>query len=226
MFIFPYTGVPQKLEVRVRNRGNALLSIKASSNKTFTLKPTITWLTPRIGSLIGNTLLKIQGEGFSSSRDKVRVRIGSISCSVVSVNTTCILCRTNSQLTPGSYDMLLTANNIESICRSDVGCTFVYSAGSTPRVDYVTPTSFCGTTNHLRFYGSRFASNPKSAAVEVENNSYLVTSSSIYQIDCTVGATAAGKTTASKIASSSYFSFFGCKIVAPTSKINCILKII
>ena len=130
------------------------------SNKTFVLPLTIYSVSPSSGSQLGNTLLTIQGAGFSPLLSGNQVAIGpnNLRCTIVNANETTIHCLTEANLAlyAGPQDVVVWYGlEFQSQCQGS--CTFDYSDVSTPSITNVS-SSLVSMGQTLTIYGTDFTS--------------------------------------------------------------------
>eukprot|EP00638_Chattonella_subsalsa_P015791 CAMPEP_0117829880 /NCGR_PEP_ID=MMETSP0949-20121206/8130_1 /TAXON_ID=44440 /ORGANISM="Chattonella subsalsa, Strain CCMP2191" /LENGTH=3868 /DNA_ID=CAMNT_0005670717 /DNA_START=230 /DNA_END=11837 /DNA_ORIENTATION=- len=97
------------VEVSVTPTCNLTLTVEdnpanfAVSGLSFTYKvdstPTVTSISPRMGTAMGGTLVTLGGTGFSSDPNNITVTINSFDCSIVFSNDTAIQCETSPRWT-------------------------------------------------------------------------------------------------------------------------------
>lgn len=184
---FFLSGQPHSVSVRVNNRGYAAIKIENSLNASFILLPTVQSVSPQTGSMMGGSILTINGDGFSPNPD---VRIGGAPCQILSSSYTQIKCQTAATSTSQSLPVVVKVHGVESYCASS--CMFTYSAAKTPRVDSLTPSAIVGDDNTIRIYGSGLPSRASDLDIKIGNTSCAVTSSSEYSASCWIGSVVAG----------------------------------
>lgn len=186
-FIVFLPGQPHSVSVRVNNRGYAAVKIENSLNASFILLPTVQSVSPQTGSMMGGSILTINGDGFSPNID---VRIGGAPCQILSSSYTQIKCQTAATSTSQSLPVVVKVHGVESYCASS--CMFTYSAAKTPRVDSLTPSAIVGDDNTIRIYGSGLPSRASDLDINIGNTSCAITSSSEYSASCWIGSVVAG----------------------------------
>lgn len=186
-FIVFLPGQPHSVSVRVNNRGYAAIKIENSLNASFILLPTVQSVSPQTGSMMGGSILTINGDGFSPNID---VRIGGAPCQILSSSYTQIKCQTAATSTSQSLPVVVKVHGVESYCASS--CMFTYSAAKTPRVDSLTPSAIVGDDNTIRIYGSGLPSRASDLDINIGNTSCAITSSSEYSASCWIGSVVAG----------------------------------
>ena len=186
-------GVPHEVSVHVTNRGFALRNIPSQSRTTFTLIPTVSAILPASGSLMGGTVIRVTGEGFSLSVDDNSMFVENNLCTLLSSSYTQLTCRTSPRDAPKVVGFSLHVRRTRSQCLQVNGCNFLYTVEETPRVDSVVPDTISGPENLIRLYGSGFPTTLSDVEVQVGNFSCAVTTSSVYAVECRVGAVVAGR---------------------------------
>lgn len=181
------SGQPHSVSVRVNNRGYAAIKIETSFNASFILLPTVQSVSPQTGSLMGGSILTINGDGFSPNPD---VRIGGAPCQILSSSYTQIKCQTAATSTSQSLPVVVRVHGVDSYCASS--CMFTYSADKTPRVDSLTPLAIVGDDNTIRIYGSGLPGKASDLDIKIGNTSCTVKSSSQYLASCRIGSVVAG----------------------------------
>lgn len=181
------SGQPHKVSVRVNNRGYAAIKIANSLNASFILLPTVQSISPQAGSMMGGSILTINGDGFSPNPD---VKVGGAPCQILSSSYTQIKCQTAASSTLQSFPVVVRVHGMESYCTSS--CMFTYSAAKTPRVDSLTPSAIVGDDNIIHIYGSGLPSKTSDLDIKIGNTSCTVTSSSEYSASCRIGSVVAG----------------------------------
>ncbi|KAG9478621.1 hypothetical protein GDO78_012332 [Eleutherodactylus coqui] len=137
-----------------------------------------TILTPS-GSVLGGTLLLIQGNGFHPTNTTVQV--GGSPCPVTVVTPGSVQC-----ITPPSTTAKTTNVNIHVASTSYPSLSFSYSEASTPTVTSVLPnTGPSGTT--ITVFGSSFGLDGSKIRVTIGNATCSVIAVSDGQLNCTVG---------------------------------------
>ena len=158
--------------MRVNNRGYAAIKIANSLNASFILLPTVQSISPQAGSMMGGSILTINGDGFSPNPD---VKVGGAPCQILSSSYTQIKCQTAASSTLQSFPVVVRVHGMESYCTSS--CMFTYSAAKTPRIDSLTPSAIVGDDNIIHIYGSGLPSKTSDLDIKIGNTSCTVTSS-------------------------------------------------
>ncbi|XP_056378576.1 fibrocystin-L-like isoform X2 [Hyla sarda] len=160
------------VKVIVRSKGLATGAFTVNSPAEATL------LTPT-GSLLGGTLLLIQGNGFHPSNTTVQV--GGAPCQVTAVTSYSIRCITPPNTTAKSVAVIIRVPSA-----SYPSLTFSYSEAETPVITSILPTTgIPGTT--ITLTGSSFGLDASKLTVTIGNATCSITSASDSQLNCTVG---------------------------------------
>ena len=153
----------------------------ADGSLTVTGSAVISSVVPSSGSIYGETVITISGNGFVDGN--TTVMIDGNPCSVSNVSLSEVTCTTPSG-SSGTVDLVVTSNSVTYTTES-----FNYAPGSTPVVSSVIPTSgLPGET--LTISGSNLAGN--SVTVLLDDVPCSITSGSSSQIQCTLGGHATG----------------------------------
>ncbi|XP_075681934.1 fibrocystin-L [Rhinoderma darwinii] len=169
--IDPIPAGSYPVKVIVQSKGLALGFFTMNSPAEATL------LTPS-GSVLGGTLLLIQGNGFHPTNTSVQV--GGAPCPVTSVTPDSLQC-----ITPQSTTAKTTDVNIRVPSASYTSLSFSYSEADTPTVTSVLPnTGTSGTT--ITVSGTSFGSNASKMTVTIGNATCSITAASDSQLNCTV----------------------------------------
>lgn len=81
------------------------------------LFPTISFVTPKIGSIGGGTRVSIKGTGFTTIPGDLVVYVGGLPCIIESSNWDSIECRTSPKLLPSEVVTLVNSNTLISTLR-------------------------------------------------------------------------------------------------------------
>ncbi|KPP78019.1 fibrocystin-L-like, partial [Scleropages formosus] len=100
----------QPCTVEVLNR-NAQVNVSNGFTYMASLTPVITGVTPRRGGTAGGTKLTITGSGFSTNSSEVNVTIAGSICDINFVNSTHIICITNTQTQPQQTKVQVSIGN-------------------------------------------------------------------------------------------------------------------
>lgn len=179
--------------MRGNNRGFAVTAIATDVSSTFTLKPSIQSVSPTSGSLMGGQIVTVKGDGFISEGKKTAVNIGGALCNIISISHNEIQCQTVAMSASPVLQVVVEVNGFKSICKSAAGCSFVYSATYTPKVDSVNPSVIDGSRSIINIYGSVLPNNRWDLNVMIGGSVCGVISSSQYSASCRGGAVVAGK---------------------------------
>ena len=156
--------------VKVKDYGKASGSLQVTSNAA------LSSVTPTSGSIHGETLITLSGNGFISN--KTTVSLGGSTCTIQSISLSQVVCRTSAHAA-GSVDVVVLSNSI-----SYPTVSFSYSTASTPTIASVSPVSaLSGST--LTITGQ----NLDGTSVDVTLNDVpcTISSKSSTQIVCTLG---------------------------------------
>ena len=108
-------------------------------DSTITSSPSLTSISPSVGSIYGGQEITLSGNGFSGSLDDVSVTIGSSSCTVLSVSVENITCVTPAN-SAGNETVFVSSNGVAFPTTA-----FEYSLDSTPTITTISPTSGSGS---------------------------------------------------------------------------------
>lgn len=154
---------------------------KASGSLSVTGTPVITSVSPSSGSIYGETLITIQGNGFVEN--DTRVEVGGNECVIQTTTLAEVTCVTASN-SAGSVNVEVISNG-----ETYTPDSFTYSTGSTPTVTSISPTTGL-SGSILTISGSNFANT--GVTVTLDGVDCTVVSSSASQIQCTLGNHATG----------------------------------
>ncbi|XP_048254094.1 fibrocystin-L-like [Haliotis rufescens] len=160
------------IDVRLKGKGKAVTSSTVQSLAT------ISSFSPSSGSVNGEVILTITGNGFVTN--SIAVTVDGNSCTIVSVHETNISCIAPSHAA-GSVDVVVTSAGTTYPSE-----TFTYSSAATPTVSSVTPTNGIGG-NAVTIAGTGYSSTNSDNAVTVGGVTCTVTASSPTSITCTLG---------------------------------------
>ncbi|XP_076438726.1 fibrocystin-L-like isoform X2 [Babylonia areolata] len=191
----PPVGVLEQFQVRVGNRGHALMALTLDGSRRLALLPVISDMDPVLGSLAGGTLLTFTGSGFAPSTADVTVTIDGYSCVVQSATTTEVTC-----LTPSSSSAKTAAVEVTTYhnsrpfvadCRASQ-CSFQYAQSATPTLSAVTPSTISSPSTTLTLTGSGFGSSTADVTVTLGGAACSVSGVSDTQIVCSTVHVPAG----------------------------------
>ncbi|XP_073535878.1 fibrocystin-L [Phyllobates terribilis] len=159
---------------------NVIVLSKGLAQGSFTMNSPaeVALMTPS-GSVVGGTLLLIQGNGFYSTN--TTVQIGGAPCPVTAVTPHSIQC-----ITPPSTTAKNATLNINIPSASYPSLSFYYSEADTPTVTSVLPTTGPSGTN-ITVSGSGFGLETSQMTVTIGNAKCTIISASDSQLNCTVG---------------------------------------
>ncbi|KAM3929151.1 fibrocystin-L-like [Leptodactylus fuscus] len=135
-------------------------------------------LTPS-GSVLGGTLLLIQGNGFHPVYTTVQV--GGVPCPVTAVTSGSLQC-----ITPPSTIAQTTSVTIYIPSSSYPSLSFVYSEADTPKLTSILPNKGPSGTK-ITLTGSGFGLDASKMTVTIGNATCSITAASDSQLNCTVG---------------------------------------
>ncbi|XP_074660960.1 fibrocystin-L-like [Tubulanus polymorphus] len=140
-------------------------------------------ILPVEGGVNGGNVLQVRGFGFNSS--DVTVTIDALDCPIVRASTTAIDC-TVPEHVAGAVDVVVVSNSIAYPIP-----TYTYSDALTPSVTAVSPArGSAGQT--VTITGTGFSNTAADVSVNIGTVPCNVTSASLTQIQCTVGAHSPG----------------------------------
>lgn len=156
---------------------------KAYSNIIVAGAPVIATITPRSGSIYGETEITISGNGFIV--ENTTVLMGSKACEISSVSLAKIICKTPALHLSGFVNITVTSNSVSYSPE-----TFEYASESTPFVSGIDPISgLAGCT--LTITGSNLEG--KNTTVHLGGVLCDIIHSSPSQIKCKTGPHATGR---------------------------------
>ena len=161
--------------VKVKDYGKASGSLKMYGT------PVISAISPSSGSIHGETVITVQGNGFVDN--DTTVTIDGTSCEIISTTLAEVSCKTQSHAA-GSVSVAVTSNGV-----SYTPSSYSYSTGSTPTVTSVSP-SFGLSGQTLTISGTNLDGG--AVSVTLDEVECAVTSSSSTQIQCTLGSHSTG----------------------------------
>ena len=160
----------------------------AVSTASLTSTATLSSVSPTTIGTNGGILLTINGNGFSSNINNVRVNVGSSSCAIVQSTPNQIQCTAPAQGSNGSPAAISVTSNVITFPST---LSLTYSTAITPTISSVSPIS--GSASQLlTINGANFVSGQSS--VLVGNVPCAVVNVSTTSITCTVGSSPAGST--------------------------------
>ncbi|XP_075128051.1 fibrocystin-L-like [Leptodactylus fuscus] len=146
----------------------------------FTLtSPAVAALLTPSGSVLGGTLLLIQGNGFHPVNTTVQV--GGAPCPVTAVTPGSLQC-----ITPPSTIAKITSVNIRIPSTAYPPINFIYSEADTPTITSILPDTGPPGTNIIVF-GSGFGLDASKMTVTIGNATCSIIAASDSQLNCTVG---------------------------------------
>ncbi|KAM3928399.1 fibrocystin-L-like [Leptodactylus fuscus] len=146
----------------------------------FTLtSPAVAALLTPSGSVLGGTLLLIQGNGFHPVNTTVQV--GGEPCPVTAVTPGSLQC-----ITPPSTIAKNTSVTIRIPSASYPSINFIYSEADTPTITSILPNTGPSGTN-ITVFGSGFGLDASKMTVTIGNATCAILAASDSQLNCTVG---------------------------------------
>lgn len=154
-----------------------------SSGFTYAASPTVSGISPSLGSTAGGTTLTITGTGFVSG---ATVTVGGVACTSATVSSSTSLTCVTGARTAASVSAIVTNPDTQS---STAGGVFAYTNPPSPTSVNVSAGALAGGTS-ITITGTSFT-NPAGVTINgVICSSVTVTGTT--QIDCTTGANPAG----------------------------------
>ena len=190
----PIACQPLDVKVKVRNRGYAFVRADVNSTTHFTLKPSITGVSPRTGSQAGGTRLTVTGHGFRDIDNKNIVRIGSTVCDVITSSFNTIVCTTRASVEQ-EQQATVTIDRCESECvaADSTDCEYTFARGRTSVVSKTTPVTICSPQQkELRFEVSGLPSSASDVTITVGDKNCRVTQLVSPIVKCELDGIAAG----------------------------------
>ncbi|CAH1788932.1 unnamed protein product [Owenia fusiformis] len=179
-------GTSYPVTVRVNNRGTAKNYIVIDENRSYTLLPMVSNVTPYTGSLSGGTTLTISGSGFTQGHTGgLTVNINGVTCKVESVSYTQVECTTISSGATTGHDVVVNVGPYASKCEGV--CVFSYSEAATPTFIDVTPLATSISSTDITITGSKFGTDSVDVTVKIGTQDCSVTSVTDTSIACTIG---------------------------------------
>ncbi|KAM4704928.1 fibrocystin-L [Rhinophrynus dorsalis] len=161
-----------------------VLSKGLASGKLIITSPAEATLLTTSGSILGGTLLMIQGNGFDPLNTVVL--IGGAPCQILSVTAGDVLC-----FTPPSA----TAKNVTVSIRvwfiTYPALSYSYSENDTPSVTSILPNTGPSGTS-ITISGLRFGTDASKTSVNIGNATCNITAISDNEVQCTVGRHSGG----------------------------------
>lgn len=182
------------MAVKVLNRGFAFVKAASSETTQFTLKSSITAVSPSSGSQAGGTRLTISGDGFSETSDKNIVRIGGTICDVVNSTFTSLVCITRASNTAQlqHVNVTVSGSNSECVAANIADCQYKFASDRTPVVSTVTPSSISSPNTKFRFMVSQLPSEASDVTVKVGNAICSVTGIDSSLLTCEITGAVVG----------------------------------
>lgn len=131
-----------------------------SSYPYFSLRPTVTDVSPETGSIAGGTLVTIVGSGFSPVADRMNVLLGDRSCTIRSSTYSVITCVSSGGVGEGG-EVVVTVNEYEAQSTAQ----FTFSSAATPTISSIIPQTDIAGGDDIVISGTNFGSVPSSVSV-------------------------------------------------------------
>ena len=182
-----------------RTRNTTISASESSLYPHAFLEGVIDSLSPNAGSVLGGTLLTLQGSGFSISTERVSVRVGEVPCSVISSSNSEISCITGPSTAPDTDHTVRLGATINGY-PATTDLHFMYSLASTPVMSSLSTRQAAGGDN-IVISGTNFGTSPvvqivpsleSFERVQAEDECVVVFSSDT-EITCTLPAKPAGR---------------------------------
>ena len=136
------------------------------ASATVATPPQLRQVMPTSGSIAGQTVLTLRGDGFSARRGDLEVTVGGMRCAVISTSASLVTCRTPpaSDVTVDSTaSVVIRVRGAAAMCTAAL-CTIDYATARTPRLTDVNVSSTNATHWTLVVQGSFGADFDKDTA--------------------------------------------------------------
>ena len=156
--------------VKVHMKGVGYSLPKTTDSDLFHYRTTVTSISPTKGSLVGGTVLTIQGTNFSTVKNENQVVLGDSGldyCIILTATPTEITCRINPPkelLNDNPEIHVLGRIQEEADCLTT--CKFLFSSSETPTVSSISPT-VAQTGNTITVNGTGFTASADDTTVTV-----------------------------------------------------------
>lgn len=177
-------GVAALVSVKVYNHGSAISTPSDEFSRRFVLLPHVDGVSPRLGSTTGRTRITLTGSGFGQDPSAVQVQLAAVSCTVVSVNYTHILCDSSPSMET-SGPVSVWVRGYPAVCRGS--CGFTYNTSVAPILQTVSPLILLTVYTEITISGSGFGNSAELVFILVGNTSFKPTVVSDSRLNTTVG---------------------------------------
>ena len=194
--------IPNKLypiELVVKNKGYAL------PNAVYYVKfiPVIISITPNQGSIAGNTLIQINGDGFSNSLTSIILDSFNFTHYFdISITYTLIEIHTPAYAN-GTYELMVYVNNILALCNSS--CNYTFTPENSPIVESVIPNYVNDSDTVLMIFGKSFGNDSSKVKVYIGSAQCEVLTVDFENITCKISYLELGNQLVSVILDGKFF---------------------
>ncbi|XP_078254550.1 PKHD1 like 1, tandem duplicate 1 [Rhinoraja longicauda] len=177
-------GVAALVSVKVHNHGSAISTPLDEFSRRFVLLPHVDGVSPSLGSTTGRTRVTLTGSGFGQDPSAVQVWLAAVSCTVVSVNYTHVICDSSPSMeTSGSVSIWV--RGYPAVCRGS--CGFTYNTSIAPVLQAVSPLTLLTVYTEITISGRGFGNSAELVFILVGNASFKPSIVSDSRLNTTVG---------------------------------------
>ena len=190
----PPLGAYHEVLVEMVVEGYAFIAVPSLESRVFLFRPSLSSVSPQVGSVAGGTVVTITGAGFDDDSEHdlldLSVTISGTECQVTEYTLTEIICVTNSRTSAVTAQVTVNVKTIPADeCPTPSDCQFEFSDANTPLISSVAPTEVDGVApTNLVIQGSNFehSTDPTTISVTIGGVTCSVTSSTDTSMSCTV----------------------------------------